>query len=63
MIITSWPKIDADFYNWLYTDKTDPWMTNPTAADIPGSTFKMVLQSQDLKKAIDPYEDTRPWYL
>ena len=51
-------KIDADFYNWLYTDKTDPWMNRPTTQLIaPGSTFKMVTAVAGLEEGvIDPYE-------
>lgn len=51
-------KIDADFYNWLYTDNTDPWMNRPTTQlTAPGSTFKMVTAVAGLEEGVvDPYE-------
>jgi penicillin-binding protein 2 len=51
-------KIDADFYNWLYTDNADPWMNRPTTQlTAPGSTFKMVTAVAGLEeRVVDPYE-------
>ncbi|MDD4111849.1 MAG: penicillin-binding transpeptidase domain-containing protein [Herbinix sp.] len=51
-------KIDADFYNWLYSDNTDPWMNRPTTQlTAPGSTFKMVTAVAGLEEGVvDPYE-------
>ncbi|TAH72187.1 MAG: peptidase [Anaerolineaceae bacterium] len=51
-------KIDADFYDWLYSDNTHPWMNRPTTQlTAPGSTFKMVTAVAGLEEGVvDPYE-------
>lgn len=51
-------KIDADFYKWLHTDKTFPFMNRPTMQlTAPGSTFKMVTAFAGLEEGVvDPYE-------
>lgn len=51
-------KIDSSYYNWLYTDKTDPWMNRPTTQlTAPGSTFKMITAVAGLEEGVvDPYE-------
>ena len=51
-------KVDVDYYNWLYTDNTDPWMNRPTTQLIaPGSTFKMVTAFAALEEGVvTPYE-------
>lgn len=46
-------KVDPAYYNWLYTDKTDPWMNRPTTQLIaPGSTFKMVTAVAGLEEGV-----------
>ncbi len=36
-------KVDSKYYNWLFTDKSLPWMNRPTQQrTAPGSIFKMV---------------------
>lgn len=51
-------KADADYYSWLYTDKSLPWMNRPTSQLIaPGSTFKMIAAFAGLEEGVvDPYE-------
>lgn len=51
-------KVDSDYYNWIYSDKSLPWMNRPTTQLIaPGSTFKMVTSFAGLEEGvIDPYE-------
>ncbi|NLP15857.1 MAG: hypothetical protein GX379_02290 [Clostridiales bacterium] len=51
-------KIDADYYNWLHSDKTYPLMNRPTTQlTAPGSTFKMVTAVAGLEEGVvDPYE-------
>jgi len=51
-------KVDPDYYEWIYTDKSLPWMNRPTTQLIaPGSTFKMVTAFAGLEEGvIDPYE-------
>lgn len=50
-------KVDADYYNWLSTDKTYPLMNRPTTQlTAPGSTFKMITAFAGLEEGvIDPY--------
>lgn len=51
-------KVDAQYYNWLSTDKTFPLMNRPTMQlTAPGSTFKMVTAFAGLEEGVvDPYE-------
>lgn len=51
-------KVDADYYQWLYSDNSDPWMNRPTTQlTAPGSTFKMVTAFAALEEGVvDPYE-------
>lgn len=51
-------KVDSDYYEWMYTDKSLPWMNRPTMQLVaPGSTFKMVTSFAGLEEGvIDPYE-------
>ena len=46
-------KVDGDYYNWLYSDKSLPWMNRPTTQLIaPGSTFKMVTAFAGLEEGV-----------
>jgi len=51
-------KVDPDYYEWLYTDKSLPWMNRPTMQlTAPGSTFKMVTSIAGLEEGvITPHE-------
>ncbi|HPU64007.1 MAG TPA: penicillin-binding transpeptidase domain-containing protein, partial [Mobilitalea sp.] len=51
-------KVDPDYYEWLYTDKSLPWMNRPTTQlTAPGSTFKMVTSIAGLEEGvITPHE-------
>lgn len=51
-------KVDAKYYNWLFTDKSLPWMNRPTQQrTAPGSTFKMVTSLAALMEgAVGPSE-------
>jgi len=51
-------KVDSQYYAWLYSDKSLPWMNRPTMQLIaPGSTFKMVTSFAGLEEGvIDPDE-------
>ncbi|HKL80424.1 MAG TPA: penicillin-binding transpeptidase domain-containing protein, partial [Mobilitalea sp.] len=54
-------KVDSAYYNWLFTDLSDPWMNRPTSQSFaPGSTFKMVTAFAGLEEgAITPEEEIR----
>ncbi len=46
-------KVDSAYYNWLFTDKSLPWMNRPMQQrTAPGSTFKMVTSFAALEEGV-----------
>ena len=46
-------KVDSKYYNWLFTDKSLPWMNRPMQQrTAPGSTFKMVTSFAGLMEGV-----------
>jgi penicillin-binding protein 2 len=46
-------KVDSAYYNWLFTDKSLPWMNRPVQQrTAPGSTFKMVTSFAGLEEGV-----------
>ncbi len=46
-------KADPEYYNWLFTDKSLPWMNRPMQQlTAPGSTFKMVTAFAGLMEGV-----------